>query len=354
VAYWVQTHPDNTIRYVVGLCGLPSRSWSDAPLYDPTSTSPNPPYDSNSVSFMISEMLRTDHTKPFDATTFEGGTDRFSVAEYGAPLVAWLDCGSYEATKAYINKEIVAAANRGLQSDGITISGTAAGVGGSKWILDDTNVINTLPGLEDYFDSHESSMSPSGNPLPDEPDNYYDALIDAGVSASEIIHHSQSDDSLISPPSDPVADPSGYGSFGIHSGQLRSGSTDGWPVDGDQGPAQVVFTFTNALHIGWWVGTTVESFNGKYGYPHGDPTEFFASSAFGGTTETATISGVPRTYYTNTPICFVGSTEEPGEAGCEGEAYFGRWAKGWSTLESAWAGRRTTAFLAVTDVCLDP
>ena len=94
---------------------------------------------------MISKMLRVDHSKPFNAQTYEAGTDRFSIAECGAPLVAWLDSGSYEATTAYINKEIVAADSDGLTSDGITISGSDANVGGSRWILDDTNIIRHKP-----------------------------------------------------------------------------------------------------------------------------------------------------------------------------------------------------------------
>jgi len=92
---------------------------------------------------------------------------------------------------------------------------------------------------------------------------------------------------------------------------------------------------------------SVESFNGMYGETMGDPTEVFASNAFGGTN------------YSNTPICFVGSTAEPGLGGCEGAAYFDRWARGWSTLESAWAGRNDTApgicrFMVVTDICIEP
>jgi hypothetical protein len=52
------------------------------------------------------------------------------VAEYGALLIAWLDCGSYDATYACINKEIAAADAGGLEGDGITISGTATCIAG--------------------------------------------------------------------------------------------------------------------------------------------------------------------------------------------------------------------------------
>ncbi len=99
---------------------------------------------------------------------------------------------------------------------------------------------------------------------------------------------------------------------------------------------------------------SVESYNGMYGDFMGDPVDVFAATAFASssTAVTATINGVNYTYYANTPICFVGSTSEPDEAGCEGDAYFERWSQGWSTLEAAWAGRRTEYFVAVNDICL--
>ncbi len=311
VADWVQTHPDNTIRYVVGLCGLPSRSWSDTPLYVPGSTTPNTDTDSYSVPFMISEILRTDQTKPFDPYTYEGGTDRFSVAEYGAPLVAWLDCGSYQATTAYIHKEIVAAAAGGIQS-GITISGSKANVGGTTWVLDDT-------GTDGWFD----------NDVP--------MLTNDGVSSGSIDLQPNQYGPVVSTVNNITA----YCSWGVHSGQLdwnTNGLANAWPVNG-----QVKFTGNS----GWWIGMSVESFNGMYGSSMGNPEEFFAANAFG-----SDIGTVPA--YANTPLCFVGSTYEPEITGIEGAAYFDRWAKGWSTLESAWAGRQTPYFLAVTDVCLEP
>ncbi len=112
-----QSEPATPIRYVVGLGGLPSRD-----------------SDGDSVSYMIYQNA----LNITGGTGYQGGTDRFSLAEYGAPLVAWLDCGSYAATEAYINKEAAAANANGLEADGVTISGSAAGVGGNTWVLDDT------------------------------------------------------------------------------------------------------------------------------------------------------------------------------------------------------------------------
>ena len=132
-----------------------------------------------------------------------------------------------------------------------------------------------------------------------------------------------------------ATDPTAYGSWGVHSGVLRLATTygdpDAWPCSdsSENLQAQVVFTFSNAYHIGWWIGMSVESFNGIYGRLQGNPIEFFCSTGFGSTTETVWIDGKRFDYYSSTPICFVGSTSEPYEYGCEGAAYFDRWAKGW-------------------------
>ena len=175
----------------------------------------------------------------------------------GAPLVAWLDCGSYEATKAYIDKEIVAAAAGGLCSDGITISGSAAGVGGSTWVLDDT--------------AHGGYVSPGHGAF----DSYVPMLTGEGVSPGNIDLQANQYGPVVSAATNVTA----YCSWGVHSGELRAGQrgdADAWPCNGDQGTAQVQFNFTNQLGIGWWVGTSVESFNGMYGETMGDPTEFCA------------------------------------------------------------------------------
>ena len=66
----------------------------------------------------------------------------------------------------------------------------------------------------------------------------------------------------------------------------------------------MTFTFTNANHIGWWIGMSVESYNGEYGDYMGDPTEFFASTAFGSTTQALTINGHSYSYYTSANLLY--------------------------------------------------
>jgi autotransporter-associated beta strand protein len=327
VAYWLQDHnwlgqdqskPTTPIRYIVGLCGLPSRD--DIPgAFD---------VGGNSVSSMIyNDALSISHGKGYTA-----GTDRFSLAEYGAPLIAWLDCGSYEATKAYIAKEKVAAAVGGLQSDGITISGSAAGIDSTTYYFDDTQV-PPPNGPINLFGQLPSDLEGRG----------------VGVPASDIVYRPAAQNSPITVLTDPTA----YGSWGYHT--TDSEQWENWPVKGD-----VVVNVTKKFKVtnspaSWWTAWTNESFNGVYNCYMGDPVDAFASNAFasGSSAVTVTIGGVPYTYYANTPICWVGATEEPG-SGAEQPAYYEGWAEGWSTLESAWAGRYWPGgtIVAVTDICL--
>ncbi|MGA7698193.1 MAG: hypothetical protein WCB27_01180, partial [Thermoguttaceae bacterium] len=301
-----QSQPVDPIRYIVGLCGLPSRD-----------------VDGDSVSYMIyQDALNISH-----GTGYQNGADRFSLAEYGAPLVAWLDCGSYAATNAYIDKEVAAADANGLESDGITISGNAAGVGGNTWVLDDTcygadgngSTYANDGDAATFFDSFMPTLTPD---LP------AGSVVDHNTGATGIGGNGYG------PCVATAANPTAYGSWGVHSGELHGGSPLNWSNNG-----QVTFTG----NAGWWVGMSVESYNGIYSSGMANPTSVFSANAFGSDNN-----------YANTPICWVGSTHEPWLANNEDVAYFDRWARGWSTLESAWAGRQTPYFVAVTDICLEP
>ena len=139
VENYIEAHPQ--IRYVLGLCGLPSRAGASSG-----------DGGTSLLSAIYNDVVAYSETASGLQYPQYTGQDRFSRAEYGAPLIAWLDCGCdpdevagtagttgpYAATKAYIDKEIAAANAGGLQSDGITISGSAAGVGGNTFVLDNT------------------------------------------------------------------------------------------------------------------------------------------------------------------------------------------------------------------------
>ena len=311
VRTWLDANPSKPIRYIVGLCGLPSREaqwWQDGC------------WAGTSVSYLLYEDALSVSSGP----GYKGGEHRFSLAEYGAPLVAWLDCGSYAATYAFIDKEIAAANASGLQADGVTISGNAAGVGGNTWVLDDTchgsnyTEFGTFAGdgaATTFFDSYLTRIAPN---LPQD---------------SIVQHNTDPYGPIISSAENPTA----YASWGVHSGELYFGDANAWPVCG-----QVTFSG----NAGWWIGMSMESDNGIYGCDMADPVECFAATAFGGGS-----NGVPQ--YANTPICWTGATYEPYLGGAEGVDYLDRWARGWSTLEAAWAGRNTEYFLAVTDIGLE-
>jgi hypothetical protein len=88
----------------------------------------------------------------------------------------------------------------------------------------------------------------------------------------------------------------------------------------------------------WWIMETVESFNGiRGGLGQGNFTQWFSSTAFGGTN------------YENTPVCAVSHTDEPGPNAVDYPSYFGLWAQGKSFAVCAWNSRITWRFQAVGD-----
>jgi hypothetical protein len=230
---------------------------------------------------------------------YQAGSSRFCRAVYQGVtcLPSWVDMGSYAASTAYIDK--LAAASSGLNADGVTISGDAAGVGGEEYVLDDKRTSGYLycPVFAD--------------------DNA--ALPSEGVDEANITFNDGTS-SLLSE----AADVTFLGNWGVHTGVLG----DGWGRNG---------SVALSGNSGWFAMMSVESFNGIYGSAHGDPAEFFAATAFGGTD------------YANTPVGFVGHTAEPYVSGISSQYYSRLWARGWTFAEAAWAGRNTLHFLAVGD-----
>ena len=130
-----------------------------------------------------------------------------------------------------------------------------------------------------------------------------------------------------------VGNVAAYGSWGSHSGTVLSQNGEFWP--------DYVVTFTGTNN-GWWAGMSIESYDGDYNdVSFANPVTVFAPAAFGGTN------------YSNTPIAWVGTSQEPGLGGVEGPAYMGAWARGFSSLEAAWAGDLVSSFIAVTDIQLE-
>ena len=290
------------IRYVVGIYGLP---FSDGSSHFGDNINSFP-----SVAAMIQAM--SINVNSMSTFSYSRGEDRFSIAEYGGPLVAWMDMGSYEATVKYIDKEKAAADAGGLQVDGVTISGTDAGVSGSKYIFDDSSAL--YPNRFASFAAALAAELEANGVPPDQIQNY-------------IIYRAKEQYSPIRT----AANPTAYAGWGVLNWYWTPPDPD-WANNGN-------VTFTGKAS--WWVGMTNESYNGVYGSYMGDPTDFFADNAFGGAN------------YSNTPICFTVHTAESTLGGCENSSYFDRWARGWSSLEAAWTGQSTHRFLVVTDVFLE-
>ena len=261
-----------------------------------------------------------------DSTVALGANDGNSGSEmYSVLLVS-----PSVQTEAYIAKEATSAAansGAGLGTDGTTINGTLAGVAGSNYIVDDTTtyggddlnpaVPNAITAANSADTVYNSSTNPSGNIYTQT--NIAGPNIDAPAeSGSE----------------DNVGDIAGYGSWGNHSGTAPfSENGSGWPL------AAVVFTGT---HNSWWAGMTIESYDGDYNdVSYANPVTVFAPTAFGGTN------------YSNTPVAWVGTSQEPGLGGVEGSAYMGSWSQGLTSLEAAWAGHNHPSFIAVTDIQLE-
>ncbi len=220
--------------------------------------------------------------------------DRYSVAEYGEALVAWLDCGSYASTIAYIDKLAAAADNGGLCSDGITISGQSTTAGETNWILDDTRALGPN-GYGDYpqFIAFSEAIQRA---IPNSaPDIAYSSNYPLTVSSNpDVTYYTE-----FPPVVQSAADVTFYAAWGHHN---DSGFYATWPRDGS-----VVFTGKS----NWFLVEPIESFCGMYvedpglelGHSYANQStwwEYFAADSFGGTN------------YSNTAICFVGYTSEPG------------------------------------------
>lgn len=277
---WLTTNEaTKPIRYIIILRGIPSRR-----SYHPY------PYSYSSTSNHLS-TLRMSGTGDFKNAEIHYNRAQF---RYRSALVCFIDCGSYAATEAYIDKLKAVADDGGLQPDGLTISGAA--YSGDQWWLDDTNTL--------YPESRVFSEDAQ-------------AIEDEGVNPADI-HYEEDGPPLIA-----LTDPTFFGCWGKY-------------IHGSNWPITDVISLTGKTT--WWIGMSVESFNGQYNHAtHGDPADFFHAEAFFGTA------------YSHTPVGFVCHTDEPGLGGIHQYAYAARWARGWNFAECAWCGQNTYHSLAVGD-----
>jgi hypothetical protein len=319
-------HPERlTIRYVIGLCGLPSGDGNNGFGETPASSSALYYVAQATNDIWIDGIHR--YGPGYNAANEQN--DRYSVAEYGEALVAWLDCGSYASTIAYIDKLAAAADSGGLCSDGITISGQSTTAEETTWVLDDTRTgYDGSPQFPAYQTAIEAAI-PSG----EEYSIAYSSNVPLTVSSSSAVTYYTQFPSMVHT----AANVTFYGGWGHHNNNDTFGPT--WPIDGS-----VVFTGKS----NWFLVEPIESFCGMYvedpgpelGHSYANQStwwEYFAADSFGGTD------------YSNTAICFVGYTTESGLLGTNNSNYAEFWARGWTTAEAAWGSARTTNFLFVGD-----
>lgn len=284
-AWLVANEATKPIRYIVVLRGLPSRRYVSGTNYE-------------SVGYRLYRLLADKGYRPGTGTLYRHSEQEYNRVAFTKTtcLPTWIDCGSYPATYAYIDK-VVAAAAEGLQPDGLTISGGTSG--GDQWYLDDCNRYYFLHGP--FFNTFEAK------------------ILEEGVSADDITYQTNT----LGTPLTDLADPTFFACWGIYCWGSNWAITPNVDMSG---------------HSNWWLGMSVESYNGIYDHPtHGDPGEFFAATAFSGTA------------YAHTPVGYVGHTDEPGLGGVSTFDYAGRWARGWNFAECAWAGENSTRILMVGD-----
>ncbi|MFZ5829469.1 MAG: Ig-like domain-containing protein, partial [Planctomycetota bacterium] len=282
---------DSIIRYIVVCRGIPTRLTEDG----------GDRYYFNgevcSAAYRLAYCLHDLGVRT--GSDYTDATARMSVGQYQrmAGLVTHLDMGSKAATLAYIDKLAAMGAEDGaLDADGVTISASAASLGGSRWVLD---------GEATYGGGMVSDRNA--------------ALLAEGVSSEDITLRNDGEGNVTS-----AADVTYYQSWGVHT--IWTGD---YTIDGS-------VTFSGQSN--WYLIETIESFNGVLTSSHGTYADWFSATAFGGTG------------YSNTPAGAVAHTAEPGASlGANDEYYAALWARGWNFAECAWQSRRMRHFIAVGD-----
>jgi len=202
--------------------------------------------------------------------------------------------GSYAATMAYLDKLDDIKDAGGLS--GVVMSVSDASMSGDHWYFDEKRTLTSYP-----------------NVLADD----VSQIQVEGIDAGDITYQSSSTGT----PTTMFASPAFIAHWGLYTHGVEYPQLSGLTITGN---------------TGGWFGFSVESYSMVYGHSsHGDPTDFFAEDAFGGTA------------YSNTPLGWSGHTAEPYLSGVPNYCYARSLAAGWTFAEAAWAGQSTSKILAV-------
>lgn len=293
IVEWLQASENSNkhIRYIVMMYGMPTRVQS--PPYGPATV------EFGSVGYRVSRAFQSLNLR--SGVEYRAGSNSHFMPDYHqgtTVLVSYMDMGTAEATKAYIDK-LAQACPPATCSD-IVISGQNKNVGGPTYYFDDVTT-SSLSGLGKKAQNAVLAENSS-----------------ASTTYSNTAHIFTANDV------------GGYMTFGAN-GQIGMD----YAIDG-----KIKFSGKS----GWYILQTIESWNGQRfntGWPggtgQGSFVDWFAQNAFG------------RTNYENTPIGAVSHTSEPTGDGVNSEDYFRLWERGYPFIEAAWASRNTKYFMATGD-----
>ena len=157
-------------------------------------------------------------------------------------------------------------------------------------------------------------------------------LAQSGVPASVILYRDGLETNGLLPHLTNAANVAGYICWGDHSSLGPLYATTNAMIT--NGSIPVIWTGQSS----WYLIRTEESFNGmRYQTSQGDFVQWFASTAFGGTS------------YANTPVAALSYTDEPQGGDNANDVLFQPWSGGNNFAICAWASRNTSYYQVVGD-----
>jgi hypothetical protein len=230
---FLQANPTKSIRYVVNMYDLPTRTSGGTGA---------------SVAYLLSQALVT-RGLASGAAYGSVANEVYTPSAYPGTtaLVTSLNVGSVAATTAYIDK--LAAVGAAMPTSDVVLSASASGLAGSRYLIEDAQGYAGFP-LGQGLQTGLLSLNPTA-------------------------------DSTYVPQPQPIInqwnDVAGYLSWGVHAGLPSSYAVDG------------TVTFTGKSS--WFLIATIESFNGQLGCSQGCFARWFAENAWGGSAYSRTPAG---------------------------------------------------------------
>ena len=347
---WIHAHPEKDIHYIVLVRGVPNRVlWSDGEsgklLY----------FAGLDTLINVTTSLSNDLAQATDDPSCAG--EEFWPIRNGAPLgntmsgspalgadcptptapavngyftpqgfpgtvalITVLDMGDLNDTLAYIDK--LAATYKKMAHPNVVISGSDAGVGGDTYDFEDIRN-STYSSAPTATSSAQAvlAVNPNANVI------YHDGVVTGfpeDVYTTAVNH---------------ASNVTGYMTWGYNGGRgccFAFASTDTPPY----APTALKMNFSG--NSGWYIMTTLDSFNGVWndttaGNYQGSYRSWFLPNSFGGTN------------YEYTPVGAVATVDEPYLVGKNSPDYFSCWEQGRMFADCAWISRNSPTMIALGD-----